>query len=327
MNAGCFIDKGVQITNAHGSTSAQHTGHTVEARWTRGTSMNWSCHVIAGILAGLVLAVPAAADQQVNTADAIRGGWVADVEGTRHIFILKVSDTTVTGIYCAVDCGDPARLVFVDNGKLTADGVRLQLLRVQGHSTSRSEAVGRLVDSHLLLTLTPTGAHPKDPPQLDLHRDSRKPALVRLDEIFARRGIKTGQPLLFSGSSTPYVPAGSNEALSPTVLEGLWVWGNGAPKQHFMFRRVGERMLGAVCGPCDNPYTFGVLDNIVIHGDSVTFDIEHQDWGIGIEYGPFANHGSATLSRHELHLRTVAHNGPRTVEGDMVLTGPLRTEP
>ena len=120
--------------------------------------MSWPCHVIAGILAGLVVAVPAAADQQVNTADAIRGGWVADVDGTRHIFILKVSDTTVTGIYCAVDCGDPARLVFVDNGKLTADGVRFQLLRVQGHATSRSEVLGRLVDSHLLLTLTPSSA-------------------------------------------------------------------------------------------------------------------------------------------------------------------------
>ena len=288
--------------------------------------MKWPCHVIAGILAGLPMAVPAAGDQQVTAADAIRGGWVADVEGTRHIFVLKVSDATVTGIYCAVDCGDPSRLVFVDKGTLTPDGLRFQLLRIEGRSSSHTDVVGRLVDGHLLLTLTPSGGRSKDPRQLDLQRDPRKPALVTLDEIFARRGIKPGEPMLFSGSPTPYVPAGPNEGLAPTVLEGLWVWGNGAPKQHFMFRQVGERMLGAVCGPCDDPYTFGVLDNIVIRGDTVTFDIEHQDWGFGIEYGPFANHSTATLSRHELHLRTVAHNGPRTVEGDMVLTGPLRTE-
>ena len=133
-------------------------------------------------------------------------------------------------------------------------------------------------------------------------------------------------PLLFSGSPTPYVPAGPSEALAPAVLEGLWVWGNGAAKQHFMFRQVGERVLGAVCGPCDNPYTFGI-DNVVIRGHIVTFDIEHQDWGFGIEYGTFANHATATLTHHELHLHSVAHNGPRTVEGDMVLTGPLRTQP
>ena len=289
--------------------------------------MKWPCHVVVGILAGLVLAVPAAADSPAATADAVRGGWVADVDGTRHIFILKVSDATLTGIYCAVDCGDPSRLVFVDKGSLTANGVRFQLLRIEGGSSSRTDVVGRLVSGHLLLKLTPSSERSKEPPQLDLQRDPRKPALVTLDELFARRGIKPGQPLLFSGSPTPYEPAGANEALAPGVLEGLWVWGNGAPKQHFMFRRVGERMLGAVCGPCDNPYTFGVLDNIVIRGDTVSFDIEHQDWGFGIEYGPFANHSTATLSRHELHLHTVAHNGPRTVEGDMVLTGPLRMQP
>lgn len=288
--------------------------------------MKWRWHMMARILVGLSIAAPAAGDQPVIAADAIRGGWVADIEGTRHIFILKVQGTTVTGIYCAVDCGDPSRLVFVDRGTLTPDGVRFQLLRIEGRSSSRTDAIGRLVGGHLLLQLRPSGERSKDPQQMDLRRDPRKPALVTLEQLFARRGIKSG-PLLFSGSPTMYMPAGPNEALAPTVLEGLWVWGSGAAKQHFIFRQVGERVLGAVCGPCDNPYTFGVLDNIIIRGDSVTFDIEHQDSGIGIEYGPFANHATATLSRHELHLHTVAHNGLRTVEGDMVLTGPLRTQP
>lgn len=291
--------------------------------------MKWPCQVIAGILVGVAVTAnlcsraEAAENPRATMADAIRGGWVADAGGTRHIFILKVQDATVTGIYCAVDCGDPARLDFVDKGTLTSDGLRFQLVRIDGRSSSRTDVVGRLMDGHLSVTLPGERAKPL---QLDLQRDPRKPALVTLDEIFARRGIKSG-PLLFSGSPSTYVPAGPNEALAPTVLEGLWVWGNGAAKQHFMFRQVGERMLGAVCGPCDNPYTFGVLDDIVIRGDTVTFDIEHQDWGVGIEYGPFANHSTATLSRHELHLHTVAHNGPRTVEGDMVLTGPLRTQP
>jgi len=287
--------------------------------------MQWPCHLFAGILAGLAMAVSAAENQQITPADAIHGGWVADAEGTRHIFVLKVRDATVTGIYCAVDCGDPSRLAFVERGTLTPDGLRFQLLQIEGRSTSRTDVAGRLVGGHLLLTLTPSSGHSKQPRRLDLQRDPRKPAARTVEELFAQHGIKSG-PLVISGSPTPYAAAGPDEALAPDVLEGLWVWGNGAKKQHFMFRQVGENMLGAVCGPCDNPYTFGVLDNIVIRGDTVTFDINHEDWGIGIEYGPFANHGTATLSRHELHLHTVQHNGPRTVEGDLVLTGPLRTQ-
>jgi hypothetical protein len=87
---------------------------------------------------------------------------------------------------------------------------------------------------------------------------------------------------------------------------------------------VGEQILGVVCGPCDNPYTFGVIDNVAIRGDTMTFDINHTDAGIGIEYGPFANHVTVTVSHHEMHLHSVQHAGPRTIEGDMVLIGPLK---
>jgi hypothetical protein len=134
----------------------------------------------------------------------------------------------------------------------------------------------------------------------------------------------TSGPLVISVSPNPYTPPGPNEALTPAAVEGLWVWGFGPAKQNFIFRRVGERMLGVVCGPCDNPYSFGFLDNVAIRGETLTFDINHQDSGIGIEYGPFANHASATVSHHEMHLHSVAHNGPHTVEGDMVLIGPLK---
>lgn len=259
-----------------------------------------------------------------SEADALRGGWVADVGGVRHILVLKVREPEVTGIYCAVDCGDPARLAFVDQGAMTPGGVRFQILHVDGKRESRTQVVGRLSDGRLSLTLTPGRGAATGARTLDLQRDPRKPAAVTVEELFARRGIKSG-PLVIAGSTAPYVPAGPNEMITAPMLEGLWVWGNGPGKQHFMFRQVHGGLLGAVCGPCDNPYTFGVLDSIALHGDSVTFDIEHEDWGIGIEFGPFANHGTVTLSRHELHLHTVQNNGPRTVEGDLVLTGPIRT--
>lgn len=256
-------------------------------------------------------------------ADAVRGGWVTDIEGVRHIFILKVLDGAVSGIYCDVDCSDPAHLSVLEHGSLTADGVRFQIRRLDGKAPERTDVVGRVSGNHLLLTFDARAGGAPGARQWTLQREPRKPASMTVEEMFARRGITSG-PLVISGSPDPYTPPGPNEAPTPAAVEGLWVWGNGPGRQSFIFRRVGEQILGVVCGPCDNPYSFGAIDNVAIHGETLTFDINHQDWGIGIEYGPFANHASATVSHHEMHLRSVQHNGPRTIEGDMVLIGPLR---
>jgi len=265
-----------------------------------------------------------AATAAAATADEIRGGWVADVDGVRHILILKVTDAGVTGTHCAVDCSDPANLSFVERGVLQPDGVRFDIAGSAGRKPLRVSVNGRLVDGALILSSAANGLRPALPRELRLQRDPRKPPVVPVEEVFARRGVTSG-PLVISGSPTPYVPPGPAEKLTPAKLEGLWVWSDGPGRQHFMFRAVDERILGMVCGPCDNPWTFGALDNGVIRGDTFTFDINHEDWGIGIEFGPYANHATATLSRHELHLRTTQQNGPRTVQGDLVLTGPLRT--
>lgn len=249
-------------------------------------------------------------------ADALRGGWVADIDGVRHIFILKVRDTLVTGIYCDVDCSDPARLSLIERGSLTPDGVRFQIRRLDGKAPARTDIVGRIAENRLVLTAKAR--------QWTLQRDPRKPALRTVEDLFARRGITSG-PLVISGSPNPYTPPGPNELLTPAALEGLWLWSTGPGKQHFIFRQVGGgQLLGVVCGPCDNPYTFGVLDNFAIQGEKLTFDIVHEDWGIGIEFGPFANHATATVARHEMHLHSIQQHGPRTIEGDLVLIGPLR---
>jgi hypothetical protein len=250
-----------------------------------------------------------------GAADAVRGGWVADIGGVRHIFILKVRDGVVSGIYCDVDCGDPAHLSLIERGSLSAVGVRFQIRRLDRKTPERTDVSGRVIDNRLILTAGKM--------QWTLQRDPRKPQLITVEEMFARRGITSGS-LVISGSPNPYTPPGPNELLTPAALDGLWLFSTGPAKQHFIFRTVGEGVLGVVCGPCDNPYTFGVIDNVAIRGDTLTFDINHEDWGFGIEFGPFANHVTATLSRHEMHLHSVQHNGPRTIEGDLVLIGPLR---
>jgi hypothetical protein len=251
---------------------------------------------------------------------------VAEVAGVRHIFILKVTGSAVTGTYCAVDCSDPAQLAFVDRGALLPDGVRFDIVQAGRAARSRTAVTGRLVDETLEITVSGGGPGPKLPRKVVLRRDPRKPAHVTVEQVFARRGVTSG-PLVIAGSSTPYVAPGPNETLSVERLEGLWVWSEGPARQHFIFRQAGNRMLGMVCGPCDNPWTFGPLDNIVIRDRTLTFDIVHEDWGVGIEFGPYANHATATLSRHELHLRTIQQPGGRVIQGDLVLTGPLRTTP
>lgn len=279
---------------------------------------NWLKLAIVG--AGfVVLAAPAA--QTAEVADAVRGGWIAEVEGTRHVFVLVVRGTAVTGIHCALDCRDPSRLAFVEGGELTADGVKFRIRAPDG-TLGRGEVVGRVVDERLLLELA-SDAGAGLPRKMTLQRDPRKPKARTVEELFASRGVQSG-PLVIAGSSTPYVPPGPNEMLDAATLEGLWVWSNGPGKQHFIFRRVGDGLKGVACGPCDNPWTFGPIENVVIRGDTLTFDIVHEDWGIGIEHGPYSNHATATLSHHEMHLRTVQQNGPRIIHGDLVLAGPIR---
>jgi len=50
-------------------------------------------------------------------------------------------------------------------------------------------------------------------------------------------------------------------------------------RQIFTFLLVGDRLRGVVCGRCDNTYTIGAMENIFLAGDTIYFDIVHEDWG------------------------------------------------
>ena len=50
-------------------------------------------------------------------------------------------------------------------------------------------------------------------------------------------------------------------------------------RQIFTFLLVGDRLRGVVCGRCDNTYTIGAMENIFIVGNTLYFDIVHEDWG------------------------------------------------
>ena len=83
------------------------------------------------------------------------------------------------------------------------------------------------------------------------------------------------------GGAAAYWQAGPFKALRPTDVVGTWIasFGLGMNRQIFTFLLVGKELRGVVCGRCDNPYTIGAIENIIIVGDKLYFDIVHQDWG------------------------------------------------
>ena len=46
----------------------------------------------------------------------IRGGWIADVDGVRHIYIFKVRDDAFTGTHCT-RCDEREDISIVRNGR------------------------------------------------------------------------------------------------------------------------------------------------------------------------------------------------------------------
>jgi hypothetical protein len=84
-----------------------------------------------------------------------------------------------------------------------------------------------------------------------------------------------------AGGGAPYWAPGPFKTLKAQDVVGTWVasFGMGMNKQLFTFLLVGDELRGVVCGRCDNPYTFGALEHVVIIGDKLYFDIVHQDWG------------------------------------------------
>ena len=95
-------------------------------------------------------------------------------------------------------------------------------------------------------------------------------------------------------------------------------------KQYFLIRKDGDGLFGLACGRCDNPYTFGALQNFAIDGDTLEFDIVHQDWGDGPTL-PFMRHVTAHIAMNEMRMdaRRPDQAGPGIVAS---LVGPIAIE-
>ena len=98
----------------------------------------------------LIVAALFASPVRAEDADTVRGGWMADVVGVRHIYMLTVRGATVTGTYCT-NCSNVDNLAFIGDGVLEANGLRFDVHN-PGPAAYTDTVTARLVNGELRIT-------------------------------------------------------------------------------------------------------------------------------------------------------------------------------
>src|SRR5262245_12807444 len=237
------------------------------------------------LLSALLFAQPAAA----LSADYWRGGWRTPLGDASHIYEFVIRGQRVTGVYCR-NCSDATTIGFIDGTWDEKAGIdfTVTFANPDGRIRSVDRQHAMLVDGRLTvprgkqesLTLVkdPRGADPGGAPAYHLPPGT-PPALPEPRPAAGGGGGGGGGGGRAQGP--PYWQAGPFKTLRPADLVGTWIasFGLGMNRQLFTFLRVGDRIRGVVCGRCDNPYTTGPIENVLIVGDTLYFDIVHEDWG------------------------------------------------
>jgi hypothetical protein len=279
---------------------------------------------LLGLAPALALTAPAAAE----SADHYRGGWRTDAgEAQTYEFVIRGSQ--VSGIACT-RCADGTTLARIEGTFDETDGLAFTVrhlapdgsLRYEDHARAKLEGGGLAVTgtrgdgspfAHAMIK-DPRGPTPGGYPQVRLPPGSPPVAVVR--------GAGGGG----GGAPAPYVQPAPWRPITAADVVGVWLgFGVGVEKQYFLIRKDGERLFGLACGRCDNPYTMGALENFEINGDTLEFDIEHQDWGEG-DHVPFVRHVTAHIAMNEMRMdarRTDAPDRPGIVAS---LVGPISIE-
>ncbi|MXO61199.1 hypothetical protein GRI89_16770 [Altererythrobacter salegens] len=277
-------------------------------------------------LAALLVAPAAWAED----ADYYRGGWRA-ADGPPQVFEFVIVGAQVHGVYCTY-CSDGTTLARIEGSFVEDDGIAFTVrhLDLAGNLVSQDRLTGKLEGRKLRVT----GTRGADGATIDLVtiKDPRGPAPATIPQIILPPGSPPVKVLERRGGAAPPPPAPYVQAapwkqqLSPKDLLGVWLgFGYGEPKQYFFIRNDGDELFGMACGPCDNPYTMGVLDNFAFDGDIVRFDIQHQDWGEGSKV-PFVRNLAAHIGMNELRMDARRDDAPDRPGIVASLVGPLALE-
>jgi len=261
-------------------------------------------------------------------ADWYRGGWRTD-DGEPHVYQFVISGAEVTGVYCS-QCADATTLAPIE-GTFDEDGgitFTIRHLERDGSPRSADQGQAKLVDGKLIIAgMRGAGGarfehialkDPRGPTPGPYVQSILPPDAPPVPILPPRAGVGGGPPI-------PYVPPAAWRQLTTDDVVGVWLgFGVGMDKQYFLIRKDGDRLFGLACGRCDNPYTFGALQNFAIEGDTLKFDIVHQDWGDGTVL-PFNRHVVAQIAMNEMRMdaRRPDQTGPGIVAS---LVGPIAIE-
>jgi hypothetical protein len=289
---------------------------------------NLNISVLVGMLGLLPVAV-------AQSADDYRGGWRTD-KGEAHTYEFSIRGDKVRGIYCTY-CADATTLAFVD-GTLGPNGLSFVVTHVKsdGGTAYLDQATARFDNGSLIVTGT-SGAPGGEEFNRTLIKDPRGPdplpiIVSRLPKAPPVPAVAINQQGV-GAPRAPYIQPGPWESvLTEKDVIGVWLgFGVGAPKQYFIVKKVGDKLRGMVCGTCDNPYTMAALDDFELRGDTLKFNILHEDWGDG-ELPTFYKHVTAHVGWNEMRITTTADHQPppRPTPPGVVpgssLTGPIPIE-
>jgi len=242
-----------------------------------------------------------------------RGGCRTD-SGEAHIYEFSIRGTTVRGIYCTY-CADATTLAFVD-GTFGPDGITFEVTHVKadGSTAYVDKASAKFSQGRLIVTGT-SGAAGRAKFERILIKDPRGPdAIPAMVSVLPKGPPVPANPNRRNpdgADGLPYIQPGPWKAkLTEKDVAGVWLgFGVGAPKQYFIIKKVGSRLRGMVCGTCDNPYTMAALDDFQIEGDTLKFNILHEDWADG-EMPTFYKHVTAHIGWNEMRCSTAADHLP-----------------
>src|SRR5262245_3659243 len=312
-------------------------------------------------LMALIAVLSLAQTVAAQNADDYRGGWRTQSDDP-HIYQFSIRGDQVRGIYCT-RCSDATTLAFID-GKFGADGITFVVSHVKpdGSTAFQDRATAKFDKGNLIVSGT-TGGPGGGKFQHTVIKDSRGPDPLPLPVSRlpagnghvpatipggGARGPAPAAPNPAGGGAPPprgnaagggapaaarggYVPpAPWKKQLTEADVIGVWLgFGVGVNKQYFIIRKVGNKLRGMVCGRCDNPYTMAALDDFVIRGDTMTFNIIHEDWGPGTL--PFHNQATVRVAGNEMRLNTQQDNMPRPAQppgpnAGTSLLGPIAIE-
>ena len=251
-----------------------------------------------------VLAVARAAAGQ--NADDYRGGWRTD-GGEAHTYEFSIRGATVRGVHCTY-CADATTVAFVD-GTFGRGGITFEVTHVNaaGSPAYKDKAIAKFSQGRLIVTGT-SGAPGGGRFERVLIKDPRGPdPLPVIVSVLPKAPPVPPNSLRRNpdgADGLPYIQPGPwKSKLTEKDVIGVWLgFGVGAPKQYFIIKKM-------VCGTCDNPYTMAALDDFRIEGDTLKFNILHEDWADG-ELPTFQKHVTAHVGWNEMRCTTAADHQP-----------------